>query len=162
MLFSDGIFTCLHLLWPFPKLKQLQGVESERCWAFLTPIHQPACFSCNVAFTTVWLFMLFFLHFTSLHFATFNSFHFIIEFHIFFPHIRFSFNIFVSVVTPCLKWFACVLHGWKARWCCWVAFILELFAMMFIPVCLVSFPLLEILSVPPAALCNANSLGLFI
>lgn len=104
----------------------------------------------------------FFFHFTSLHFTMFNSFHFVIEFHIFFPHKRFSFNIFVSVVTPCLKWFACVLHGWKARWCCWVAFILELFAMMFIPVCLVSFPLPEILSVPPAALCNANSLGLFI
>lgn len=34
--------------------------------------------------------------------------------------------------------------------------------MMFIPICLVSFPLLEVLSVPLAALCNANSLGLFI
>lgn len=98
MLFSeqDGIFTCLHLLWLFPKLKQLQGIESERWWAFLTPIHQPACFSCNVAFTTVWLFMGFFWHLTSLHFTMFNNFHFIMEFHIFFPHkIFFSFFLFL-------------------------------------------------------------------
>lgn len=41
-------------------------------------------------------------------------------------------------------------------------FFLNFFAVMFIPMCLVSFPLLEILPVPLAAISNANSLGLFI
>lgn len=49
----------------------------------------------------------------------------------------FSFHIFVSVVTACLKWFVCILHGWKARWYCWFAFFSELFAMVFIHICLV-------------------------
>lgn len=64
------------------------------------------------------------------------------------PHKGFSFHIFASVVTACFKCFVCVLHGWKARWCCCFAFFFRIVCYGIHPYMpSLSFPLLEILSV---------------